>query len=115
MSNISGYGGILSPAQSTTIANGAQSSAAIPTGGKRLCGIIFPAAFTGTAITFEASSVIDGTYVPVYNSGGALSYTVGTSRYVAVDPKDFEGIAFLKVKSGSAEGALRTLLLALKG
>ncbi len=99
------------------IANGQQESAAVALDGFSLCGIIFPAAFTGTAVTFEASSAIDGTFVPVKSttSGTALSYTVAQATYAAIDPKDFLGVSFLKIKSGSAEGAARTLLLALKG
>ncbi len=112
---ITGYKGFFNPALAVVIANGAQESAVIPTGGFSLCGILFPAAFTGTAVTFEACATVDGTYVPVYNAAGAVSYTVGTSRYVAIDPKDLQGIQFLKIKSGSAEGAARTLTCSMKG
>lgn len=114
---ITGYQGQFNPALSVVIANGATESGAITTGGQCLCGVLMPAAFTGTAITFEASSAVDGTYVPVYGSAGAsvLSYVVGTSRYIAIDPKDFQGIEFLKIKSGSAEGAARTLVCSMKG
>lgn len=116
MSQITGYQGIFSPDQSTSIANGQTKSAAIPTGGKTLCGIILPAAFTGVALTFEASSAVDGTFVPVKKAdGSSLSYTVAQGTFVAIDPKDFYGIAFLKLVSGSAEGGARTVLCALKG
>ena len=100
---------------SVSIANGQQESAEIVTNGMSLCGILTPAALTGTALTFEASDVAGGTYLPVYNSSGQVSYTVAANRYVAIDPKDFQGIQFLKIKSGSAEGAARTLLCSLKG
>ncbi len=114
---ISGYQGNFNPFQSVAIANGAQLSAAINTGGLALCGIILPAAFTGTTITFEVSDALAGTYVPLKSttSGSALSYTVAQATYCAIDPKDFQGVQFLKIKSGSAEGGARTLKLSLKG
>jgi|WetSurMetagenome_2_1015567.scaffolds.fasta_scaffold219111_1 hypothetical protein len=111
---ISGYQGILNTV-SASIANGGTESSALNLKGFSLAGIFMPAAFTGTAISFKASTAIDGTFEPVYNSSGAVSYTVAASRYVAIDPKDFQGIQFLKVVSGSAEGAARTLTLSLKG
>lgn len=112
---ISNYQGFFNPGLSVAIANGAQSSAAITTGGMVLVGVMMPAAFTGTAITFEACDTLGGTYLPVYNSSGPVSYTVAASRYIAIDPKDFQGIEFLKIKSGSVELAGRTLICSLKG
>lgn len=114
---VSGYQGSLNPGLDVVIANTAQESAAIDCGGFALCGIFLPAAFTGTALTFEAATAIDGTYLPVKStaSGTALSYTVAQGTYCAVDPRDFQGIRFLKIKSGSAEGAARTLTCSLKG
>lgn len=117
VSFISGYQGIFNPGLSVVIANGLQLSAVIKTGGMALTGIFLPAAFTGTALTFEACDTVGGTYVPVKStvSGTALSYTVAQGTYCAIDPKDFQGIPFLKIKSGSAEGAARTLVCTLKG
>lgn len=101
-----------------SIANGQQESSVIPCGGGlSLCGVLLPAAFTGTALTFEACDTSDGTFVPIYTStsGTALSYTVAQGGYYAIDPKDFYGVQFLKIKSGSAEAAARTLIVSLKG
>jgi len=68
-----------------------------------------PAAFTGAAITIQ-SSHNDGTYQALYNTGNtALSITVGTSRTYNIAPIDFAGVRFLKIVSGSAEGAARTI------
>ncbi len=100
----------------TTIANSGTKTPAIVTKGLSLVGIQLPAAFTGTAITFEAS--LDGTtYQPVYDtkSGTALSYTVAQGHFVAIDPIDFQGIPFLKIVSGSAEGGARAFSVSLKG
>lgn len=98
-----------------TIVNTAQESSVISTAGLSLCGILMPPTFTGTALTFEACATLGGTYVPVYNSAGQVSYTVAAARYIAIDPKDFQGILFLKIKSGSAEGGARSLLCSMKG
>lgn len=113
--NISGYLGNFNPSVSATIANGQQSSSVVKTAGTCPVGIQIPAAFTGTSITFEVCDTLGGTYLPLYNSAGQVSYTVAVSRYVAIDPKDFQGVAFFKVKSGSAEGGARSLIISLKG
>lgn len=92
-------------------------TAAIDLNGFTLVGIQLPTTFTGTTLTFEASSSIDGTFVPVKagTSGSNLTYTVAQSTYAALDPKDFYGLNFIKVVSGSSEGSDRTLILYLKG
>lgn len=102
---------------STTIPISTTETAAIPLNGFNLVGIYFPAAFTGTAITFEACDTLAGTYLVVKSttSGSSLSYTVAQGTYAAIDPKDFYGINFLKIKSGSTEIAARTLVISLKG
>lgn len=112
---LQGYQGTLNPSVSASIANGQQISATIATGGAELCGIIIPAAFTGTALTFLACNTSSGTFVPVYNASGVVSYTVAPSRYVSINPNDFHGVAFLQIQSGSAEGAARTLIVSMKG
>lgn len=111
-----GYQGILISIPAT-IANGVQESAALDMGGFTLCGILLPAAFTGTALTFEVSDSLSGTFVALKSttSGTALSYTVAQGTYAAIDPKDFQGVNFLKLKSGTAEGAARALTLYAKG
>jgi hypothetical protein len=112
---ITGYAGFTNPAVSAVIANGQTASGAISTGGMGLVGIYIPAAFTGTTITFQGSTAVAGTFVPVYNSSGQVSYTVSTSRYIAINPADIVGIPFLKIVSGSSEGAARTLTCSFKG
>ena len=113
---LAGWQGNFNPAVAFTIASSTQESSPIYCGGLSLCGIMLPAAFTGTALTFEAS--IDGTNFFSVNSttsGTPLSYTVTQGTYCAIDPKDFLGINYLKVKSGTSEGAARTLYASLKG
>lgn len=112
-----GYAGNFNPAVQAVIANGQQESGALSLNGLALVGIFIPAAFTGTALTFTVCDTLAGTYVPLKStiSGTALSYTVAVSGFYAIDPKDFQGVQYLKIKSGSAEGAARTLICALKG
>lgn len=116
-SYVTGYQGQMNPAIDAVIASSGTKTAAINLGGFSLCGIIFPTTFTGTAVTFEVSDAIDGTFVPLKSGtgGSSLSYTVVQATFAAIDPKDFQGVQFLKVVSGSAEGAARTLKLAVKG
>lgn len=103
--------------QPATIASGGTDSAAIDLAGLTLCGILLPAAFTGTTLSFLVSDALAGTYVPLKSSasGTLLSYTVAQATYAALDPKDFQGVNFLKLKSGSSEGADRALTLMTKG
>lgn len=114
--NSSGYQGNFNPGVVATIANGAPLSSVIPLNGFSLVGILFPSAFTGATVSFEAS--VDGvTFFPVRSTlmGTLLSYTVTQGTYAAIDPKDFAGIAFLKILSASNEGGARTLTCSVKG
>jgi hypothetical protein len=43
------------------------------------------------------------------------SVTVGTSRYVALDPAVFAGVKWVKVVSGSSEAAERTITIVTAG
>lgn len=100
-----------------TLTGGAQAaSPVIDMHGFSLAGILLPATFTSTTLTFTAS--VDGTNfyaLKSTTSGSALSYTVAQGTYAAIDPVAFYGIRYLKIVTGSAEGATRTLTLALKG
>lgn len=98
-----------------TILSGATVSSILSTSGMTLVGIQVPAAFTGTVITVQASDSATGSFFPVYNSAGALSYTVAPSRWLVIDPKDFIGLQFIKLVSGTAEAADRAVNLMLKG
>lgn len=96
---------------SVTITSGQTVSAAIDLLGQVLCQIQIPAAFTGTTLTFQ-SSHDDSTYQALYNSGNiALSITVAAGRNYNIAPPDFAGCRFLKLVSGSAEGADRAIRL----
>lgn len=100
---------------SATIASSATTSAAIPLNGFSVVGIAFPAAFTGTTVTFTGSATAGGTYLPIYNASGQVSYTIAQGRYYAIASSDLDGIQFLKIVSGSTEGGARTLVVSIKG
>lgn len=95
-----------------TIASSGTASAAVDLGGLTLCGLYVPATFTGTALTFQTSLTLGGTYVAVLDdAGGSLTRTVAQGKYLPLDPSIFAGIQFLKVVSGSTEGAARDIIL----
>lgn len=105
---------MLEKIQSTTIANGQTKSAELRTGYRTsVVALVTPAALTGTAFTFEGS-MDSSTFVPVYNEGTQYSVNVGTSRYVALNAAVFQGLQSIKIVSGSAEGADRTIQIVLK-
>lgn len=98
----------------TIESSGTTSSAANVYGKGNVVAVETPSALTGTSFTFEAST--DGsTYVPLYNEGTQYSVTVGTSRYVALDPAVFAGVKWVKVVSGSSEAASRTITIVTAG
>ncbi len=96
-----------------TIANGATKSDAIAMEQQRIpLAVITPATLTGTTFTFESATDATGTdYVPIYNGSSLYSVTVANNRYVALDPSVFEGVKRLKIVSGCAEGAARTIIV----
>lgn len=110
---------------SATIANGASLSGSVDLTGVLLVGIYMPSAWTAADITFQASPDYDDddtvTFQSIYNGDGD-EYTIASaaaqaSRFIAIDPRDFAGVRFLKIRSGTAaaavnQGAARTLRLA---
>lgn len=57
-----------------------------------------------------------GGYRPLYKmDNSALSMTVAAGRAYQVDPQYFQGVQFLKLKSGTAEDSARTIVCSLKG
>lgn len=93
--------------ESTTV------STAVDTDGLLLSGIIFPAAMTGTAVTFQvASTNTGGTFKALKETDGTdVSYTVTADSHVRVDPSGWAGVGAIKVVSGSAEAADRKINL----
>jgi len=105
--------GSIQTQRTAVIANGATVSASIYCGNKVAVALQMPAAFTGTTITFQGS--YDGTTFQAVNVGGAAySETVAASLNIALDATVLAGFRYLKVVSGSAEGAARSVLVNLR-
>lgn len=94
-----------------TIAISGTKSNVLSLAGLSLVGMLLPSTFDGTTITFETSDAADGTFVPVIKSdGNPLTYTCAASKFVAVDPKDFYGVLFLKIVAGTAQSTTSTVI-----
>jgi hypothetical protein len=94
-----------------TILSGQTTSDAIDLQGRPLVGMILPAAFTGSTITFTIS-VDNSTFTAVYNTANTqLSVTVTQGRAYLFSPGDLVGVRYLKLVSGSSEGADRSITL----
>ena len=98
------------------ISDNATISSAAQCDGLLLSGIVFPAAMTGSTVTFAFS--FDGsTWVDVVETDGtAVQYSVTAGDVVRVDPSGwaFASTGFLRIVSGSSEAADRTINLIFK-
>ena len=115
--------------KTVTIANGASLSDAAacaykagPAGSgsyESLVGIVMPGTWTAANLTFQASND-NSTFTDLYNAAGTeVTVTAAASRWIAIDPADFAGVAYLKVRSGTSgsavnQGANRTIGLVLR-
>lgn len=96
---------------SAVIASSGTVSSAVDLGDMTLTGLIVPI-MTGTALTFQVS--IDGTNYYVLHDYSKAAFTVtvdGTARAFYLLPTTFAGWRYVKVVSGSTEGAERTITL----
>ena len=98
------------------ISDNATISSAAQCDGLLLSGIVFPAAMTGTAVTFDFA--FDGsTWVDVVETDGTeVSYTVTAGDVVRVDPSGwaFATAGSLRITSNATEAADRTINLIFK-
>ena len=95
------------------IDSGQTISSAVDLRGLDMLSFILPAAFTGTTMDFQMCPyAIDGTFYACYNiADQALQATVTQGRAYFIEPSDLAGIRFIKLVSGSAEAAGRTILI----
>lgn len=91
------------------IASGGTLSQGINLQNKTLVGLVMPSALTSTTITLMTTDSEGGTFVDAYKDGSLLSYAVGTSRYIVINPADTVGMQFLRLKCGSSEGDARVI------
>ena len=98
------------------ISDNATISSAAQCDGLLLSGIVFPAAMTGSTVTFDFS--FDGsTWVDVVETDGtAVQYSVTAGDVVRVDPSGwaFASTGFLRIVSSNSEAADRTINLIFK-
>lgn len=105
--------------RTATIAINASLSDAIGSRGLLLAGIIMPSAWTAANLTFQVSHD-DTTYNNVYDSSGVeKQVTASASRYIILDPSEWSGAQFIKVRSGTSgsavtQAAARSVILAFR-
>lgn len=104
----------LSKRATATIANGQTVSDAIDISDTVALGLVMPAAFTGTTLTFQVSAD-NSTFQALYDSTNTqVSLTVAVSRSYDL-PAELASWPFFKIVSGSAEGGARSLVVVSKG
>lgn len=93
-----------------TIANGEATSTAFDARGFATFGIVLPASFTGTSLTFQVSHD-NSTFQALHNTAGnAVSQTVAQGKSYIL-PAELAPWRYFKVVSGSNEAAARTLVV----
>lgn len=101
-------------ALSPTIASGGTTSTSVDARGFSTFGIVMPAQFTGTAISFEVSDD-NATFQALYDASNALvTVTVTASRSYA-SPTALDVWPYWKIVSNGAEAADRTIKIVGKG
>ena len=100
-----------------TVAADNDTSATVDLGSRVLVGLITPASLTSTAITFNVSD--DNSTFRTLRDDANANFSVvvdSTSRQYFFDEKNFKGVRYIQVETGSAEGADRTIkLLSIEG
>jgi pectin methylesterase-like acyl-CoA thioesterase len=98
--------GLLRKVATATIAINQSLSNAISVGNGMLAGIQMPAGWDAAALSFQVSH--DGiTYADLYVAAGTeVSITTAASRYIALDQSTWNGVQFLKVRSGLTAAAV---------
>jgi hypothetical protein len=98
------------------VRSGEMTSQAIGLGDYIVGAVITPAALTSSALTFMASTLESGEYLPVYDGETLVSMIVGPSRAIGLTGTAGDAVStsrFIKVVCGSAEAADREITLVL--
>lgn len=96
-----------------SVASGQTVSAAIDTAGYGNIGVIVPATFDGTSISFQTADILAGTYVPVYDiTGQPVAVPVAASRAVDL-PGELLFCRFIKIVCGTVQATTTTDFLVL--
>ena len=94
-----------------TLLSGQTVSPAVDLFGCSLCGLIFPAAFTGATVTFQVSPDNVTYYALNDSANAAISLTVTVSKAYSFSNTVFRGFRFIKIVSASSEGADRIITI----
>ena len=89
------------------------NSLGVKTDGMLLCGIEFPAAMTGSAVSFDFS-MDNSAFIDVKETDGTdVSYTVSAGDVLRVDPSGwaFASNGYIRVTSDGNEAADRSIIL----
>lgn len=89
------------------------NSLGVKTDGMLLCGIEFPAAMTGSAVSFDFS-MDNSAFIDVKETDGTdVSYTVSAGDILRVDPSGwaFASNGYIRVTSNGNEAADRKIIL----
>jgi hypothetical protein len=92
----------------TIASSGTVSTSITIEGGRTVLALRTPSTLTGTEFKFQASTDGDN-FFALYNGSTEYAVTVAASRYIAVNTEVMAGVRFLKVVSGSSEGASRII------
>tara|TARA_B100000427_G_C15441078_1_gene565200 strand:+ start:434 stop:763 length:330 start_codon:yes stop_codon:yes gene_type:complete len=93
------------------VSDDASNSTGVETEGLLLCGIKFPAAMTGSAITFD-HSLDNSTWADVKETDGTdVTYTVSAGDLIRLDPSGwaFASNGYIRITSDGTEAADRTI------
>lgn len=93
---------------SVTVGTAVANSVAISYGDFEKGMVSVPAGSSLTTLTWHASGVEDGTYLPANNASGAITQTVSASKVYPI-PSDLAGARFLKI-TGNAAGVVGVTL-----
>lgn len=112
----SNYQSLVCADTATIIASSQTTSPAIDLGGTALAALFMPAAFTGTTIKIQAAPTADGAYNTVTDgAGNDYTLTVAANKVVPIaNLAIMASLRFIKLVSGSVEGADRTIILATR-
>ena len=93
------------------ISGDANNSLGVNTDGMLLTGIVFPAAMTGSTVTFDFATDNSSWVDVVETDGTEVTYTVSAGNVVRVDPSGwaFASSGYLRITSGSNEAADRNI------
>ena len=97
--------------QTATILSGQTDSDALDLQGHTIVGIQVPAAITGPTLAILESQTVAGTFRPVNLNGTATTYTATASTTIAVPITNTMCAQFVKIRSASAEGANRSIVV----